>query len=318
VIDPNNRPGGGNLIVTAKTANKVQFFDAATLKLTGEIDMPGSTHELVLSPSGGKAFGSVYGGGVFSKNVNPDRRIAVIELATKSLERLIALDADVAPHGVMMDAAGTLWATGELGNAVFAIDPHSGAFDGIDIGGRPHWLAISHSTGKVFASCKASDFVMVIDGARRAVIGRIKIPDLAEGVAVSPDGSDLYVCAHQQALVHVIDTQSHAIRGTVPIEGAEGKINQLRRVRVSPDGRYVLVSSSQDRHAAIYERDGLSQIASIKTARSPMGFGFAADGEHAYLCCHDDAVVFVIALASGEVVGEFSTDKGCEFVIAYA
>jgi hypothetical protein len=31
--DPNNRPGGPNLIVTAKTAHKVHFRDAATLTL---------------------------------------------------------------------------------------------------------------------------------------------------------------------------------------------------------------------------------------------------------------------------------------------
>ena len=31
--DPNNRPGGPHLVVTAKTANKVQFFDAATFAL---------------------------------------------------------------------------------------------------------------------------------------------------------------------------------------------------------------------------------------------------------------------------------------------
>ena len=65
MLDPNNRPGGPNLIVTAKNANKVQFFDAGTLARTGEIDMPASTHEMVLSPEGGKVFASVYGGGDF-------------------------------------------------------------------------------------------------------------------------------------------------------------------------------------------------------------------------------------------------------------
>jgi len=38
MIDPNNRPGGPQLILTAKSANKVQFFNSATLAKTGEID----------------------------------------------------------------------------------------------------------------------------------------------------------------------------------------------------------------------------------------------------------------------------------------
>ena len=65
MLDPNNLPGGPNLAVTAKSANKVQFFDAATLALKDEIDMPGSTHELVRSADGAKVYGSIYGGGIF-------------------------------------------------------------------------------------------------------------------------------------------------------------------------------------------------------------------------------------------------------------
>ncbi len=44
--DLNNRPGGPNLIVTAKTAHKVHFLDAATLTTSVTLDMPGLTHEL--------------------------------------------------------------------------------------------------------------------------------------------------------------------------------------------------------------------------------------------------------------------------------
>ena len=35
MLDLNNRPGGPNLIVTAKTAHKVHFLDAATLDHVG-------------------------------------------------------------------------------------------------------------------------------------------------------------------------------------------------------------------------------------------------------------------------------------------
>ena len=77
MLDLNNRPGGPNLIVTAKTAHKVHFLDAETLTLSKTIDMPGSTHELALSSDGRTAYGTVYGEGIFARNANPDRRIAV-------------------------------------------------------------------------------------------------------------------------------------------------------------------------------------------------------------------------------------------------
>jgi DNA-binding beta-propeller fold protein YncE len=314
--DPNNRPGGPHLIVTAKTAHKVHFLDAATLTLAATIDMPGSTHELALSLDGRTAYGSVYGDGVFARRVNPDRRIAVIDLASQSLRRVIDLGAVYAPHGVMIDADGLLWSSGELGNAVLVIDPATDAVQAIDVGATAHWVALSHASGKVFASVK-QDHVVVIDAARRAVIDRIALPHVVEGLAVTPDGATVYVCAQDAAEFYAIDARNHALRRPIAIEGADAK-KQMRRVRVSPDGAYVVVSSNQDHHAAIYEGAGLRPVAAFPTGRSPMGFGFAPGGTHAYVCCHDDAVVFEFELGSGRVTRRFATAAGCEFIVAYA
>jgi DNA-binding beta-propeller fold protein YncE len=316
LLDLNNRPGGPHLIVTAKTAHKVHFLDAATLTTSATLDMPGSTHEIALSPDGRTAYCSVYGDGIFIKRVNPDRRIVVIDLPSKSHTRTIDLGAVYAPHGVMIDAVGTLWASAELGNAVLAIDPATDRVQKIDVGVTSHWVAVSHATGKVFVSGKA-DQVVVIDVARRTVTGRIKVPHVIEGLAVSPDGYTLYCCAQTAAEFYVIDAQTDTLRGTVAIEGANAAKPQMRRVRVSPDNKYLVVSSNQDHHVAIYQADGRNQIASFQTGKSPMGFGFAAGGKHAFICCHDDAVVSEFELATGRVTRNFSTAAGCEFIVAY-
>jgi DNA-binding beta-propeller fold protein YncE len=316
MLDLNNQPGGRNLIVTAKTAHKVHFLDAETLTLAKTIDMPASTHELALSPDGRTAYGTVYGDGIFARNANPDRRIVVIDLPSRSLTRVIDLGETCAPHGVMMDGSGTLWSSGELAHAVFAIDPASGKAQRIDVGNPAHWLAVSHQAGKVFVSVK-TDFVVVIDVARRAVIDRIKVPQLTEGLAISPDGGTLYVCAQTAAEFYAIDADSHALRQTTAIEGSNGAKPQMRRVRVSPDNRYVVVSVHQDQCAAVYAVNGLTPIATFATGKGPMGFGFAPGGQRAYLCCHDDAVVTEFELATGKATRTFATDAGCEFIVAY-
>jgi DNA-binding beta-propeller fold protein YncE len=317
MLDPNNRPGGPNLILTAKSADKVQFFDAGTLAKTGEIDMPGSTHEMIRSLDGNTIYASIYGGGIFGKNKDPDRRIAVIDLASKSLQRTIDVGGNVAPHSLMMDAGGTLWATAELANAVLAIAPGNDEVEHIDIGGAPHWIAISHTTGKLFASFKTKEAVAVLDLESRKRVDLITIPHGAEGIAVSPDGWALYVTTHRKGVLHAFDTRTNALHHTVAIEGAPGEANQLRRVRVSPDGRYVCASSHVDNYAAIYDAFTLEQLAGFPTPKAPMGFGFAADGEHAYLCCHDAAVTLEFALATGRIMRQFDTAAGCEFIASY-
>ncbi len=315
--DVNNRPGGPTLIVTAKNANKVQFFDAGTLAQIGEIDMPASTHEMIRSPDGGKVYASVYGGGIFGKNKDPDRRIAVISLGAKALERTIDVGEPLAPHSLMMDAYGTLWSTAELGNAVLAIDPTTHKIERVGLPGSPHWIAISHSAGKLFASFKTKNAVAVIDTQTRRMVDSISIPHGAEGIAITPDGETLFVCAHFKGLLHVIDARTHALRQSLAIDGAPGTVNQLRRVRVSPGGRYACVASHVDNFAAIYDVATLKQIGSFATPKAPMGFGFAGDGSHGYLCCHDAAVVLEFELAGGRITGQFPTAAGCEFIIAY-
>lgn len=317
MLDPNNRPGGATLILTAKSANKIQFFDAATLAHLADIDMPGSTHELVRAPDRTTVYASVYGGGIFGKNNDPDRRIAVIDLASKSLTRTIDVGDNLAPHSVMMDTRGTLWSTAELGDAVVAIDPVTGKVERIAIGGSPHWIAVSHATGKLFASFKTKETVAVLDLNGRRVIGTLAIPYGAEGIAVAPDGETLFVCAHTKGVVHVFDARKQTLCRTLAIDGAPGEANQLRRVRVSPDGRFVCVSSHVDNYVAIYDANTLTQIAGFATPKAPMGFGFAADGKYGYLCCHDAAVTLEFELASGKITRQVPTAAGCEFIIAY-
>jgi DNA-binding beta-propeller fold protein YncE len=316
MLDLNNRRGGPNLIVTAKTAHKVHFLNAETLTVSKTIDMPGSTHELALSPDGRTAYGTVYGEGIFASNVDPDRRIAVIDLPSQSLTRVIDLGETSAPHGVMIDALGAVWSSGELANAVFVIDPATDTVHRIEVGNPAHWLAISQATGRVFVSVK-TDFVIVIDAASRAVVDRIKVPHPTEGLAISPDGALLYVCAKTAAEFYVIDACTHEVLHTVSIGGTDPTKTQMRRVRVSPDNRYIVVSLHQENQAAVYAVDDFRLLATFPTNKGPMGFGFAPGGKHAYLCCHDDAVVIEFELASGKATRNFPTAAGCEFIVAY-
>ncbi len=228
---------------------------------------------------------------------------------------MIDVGADLAPHGVMM-AGDTLWATAELGDAVLAIDPGSDRVERIDIGGQRALGRGERRAGvRLVQDRRISS--RSIDAARRKPVGKINIPNLAEGLAVSPDGGTLFVCAHRKGELYAFDARTHAMRATMPIEGAPGTANQLRRVRVSPDGRTVVVSSLLDCHVAIYRADTLQQTGSLATRKAPMGFGFAADGEHAFVCCHDDATVMEFVLSTGRATREFKTASGCEFIISY-
>ena len=271
MTDPNNRPGGPNLILTAKSANKVQFFDAATLALTAEIAMPGSTHEMVRSLDGTRSTARSMAAAYSAKTRTPTAaspssiwpQIARAHHRRRRRRRAAFGDDGRRRHALVRRPS--------LANAVLAIDPGNDEIERIDIGGAPHWIAISHATGKLFASFKTKEAVAVLDLEQRKRIDLITIPHGAEGIAVSPDGWALFVCAHRKGVVHAFDTRTHALHRTLAIEGAPGEANQLRRVRVSPDGRYVCVSSHVDNYAAVYDAFTLDQIAGFPTPQGADG-----------------------------------------------
>jgi len=92
---------------------------------------------------------------------------------------------------------------------------------------------------------------------------------------------------------------------------------KLRRARLSPDNKWLLVSSSKDRNVAVFSLPALEQTALIAVGKAPMGFAFPAQEDRALVCNHDDGVVFMLDLAGGTVVESFATGNGCEFAEYY-
>jgi DNA-binding beta-propeller fold protein YncE len=308
-----------NIILTAKNDRRVEFFDGATHQQLAALDMPAPVHELALSPDGASAYGSVFGGGVFGKNNDPDHRVVVIDLASRAIDGFIDAGAYLAPHGLMFSADGLLWVTAELNNAILGIDvAQRKVVASIDIGGAAHWLTLSPDGTRAYVSHKQTPCLGIIDLMARRVAGQVDIPNRCEGIALSKDGSRLYVASHAAPEVNVIDTRSNTLVKRLRIEGVSEDINQLRRVRISPDQRWLLFSSNRDGNVALFRLPELEQTALIKVGKAPMGFGFSDVPDRALVCNHDDGLVSQLDLASGVVSGSFATGNGCEFVEYYA
>ncbi len=307
-----------HIILTAKNDKRVEFYDGATHARLAALDMPAPVHELALSPDGTKAYGTVYGGGVFGKNKEPDHRLVVIDLAAQAIDGFIDVGAYLAPHGLMFSADGLLWVTAELNHAILGIDvTQRKVVAAIDIGGAAHWLTLSPDGERAYASHKQTPCLGIIDLVNQRVSGQVDIPNRCEGVALSKDGSRLYVASHAAAEINVIDTRSDKLIKSLRVEGSNEDRTQLRRVRISPDERWLLFSSHADGVVAIFSLPDLEQTALIKVGKAPMGFGFPAVADRALVCNHDDGVVQALDLAGGRITGSFVTGNGCEFVTFY-
>lgn len=312
----------GELIVVNKLAGRVQFFDARTHALLDDLEMPKFPHEVVLAPDRATAYVSIYGMGVFGKNSEaPGREVVIINLATRRPVGTIDVSPYRAPHGMAFDGAGVLWVSCDLSGVILAVDIGErrvlGAVETGSFG--THWITVARGKAKLYATNKHYDFVAVVDTATRRLLKRIACPTGSEGLALTPDGTRLYVMSQRPQLCHVIDTQTDCIVESVPLAvfapTPEGR-NPQKRVQVSPDGRYLLITSFDTGEIAIAPLSNLRDQTKLPVEKGPMGITFANDTE-AYVMNHDQGTVSVVDVPGRKVLRSFATARGPETLALY-
>jgi DNA-binding beta-propeller fold protein YncE len=128
----------------------------------------------------------------------------VIDLAKRKLTGFIELAPYLAPHGMMFDRKGGLWATAELSNGIVVIDPvRATVIGGVQLGShRTHFLAVTPDGAKVYVPHRQLKFMSVVDTESRREVKRIQnFSYECQGIAVAPDGNRVYQASSARPLV---------------------------------------------------------------------------------------------------------------------
>ncbi len=273
--DINHSLGTTGLIVVCKRDGFVEFHDGKTFALQEEIKLPDFPHEVVLSPDRKKAYVSIYGNGQVGTNTEPGTRIAVLDIAGKKLDGFIEVAPFLAPHAMMFDKAGLLWATAESSHALVYIDPARGVVLGhVETGtNRSHFMAANADGSKIYVPHRQLSFMSVIDTATKQVTKRI--PDFryeCQGVCTAPDGNRVYQASSARPEISIIDPVSDTVAGKFKIEGLRRRFpaaaqSAARQPRQSLSRRLVqsIARRGGDRHR------GSGAPASLQARERPDG-----------------------------------------------
>jgi DNA-binding beta-propeller fold protein YncE len=317
--DINTPTGAAGLVVVCKSDAFVEFYDAKTLARIDEIKLPDFPHEVVLSPDRKTAYVSIYGNGQVGTNTKPGTRIAVIDLARRQLQGFIEIAPYLAPHGMMFDRAGHLWATAETSNAIVVIDPvRSVVLGAVELGSnRSHFLAVTADGAKVYVPHRQLKWVSVVDVATRREVKQIRnFSYECQGVAVAPDGNRVYQASSARPLVSVIDPRTDEVAGAVMVEGLGDFPPQLTRLKVSPDNRFLVVSYNVSRKAAVIDTREMKRQVLFELERGPMGIAFPDHGR-AFITNHDAGSITILDLEAMKPIGRVATHLGAETMAFY-
>lgn len=104
-------------------------------------------------------------------------------------------------------------------------------------------LAAPNPKLRIIQTNSAGDNIHIIDPATNKVVGEIKGIEASHGIAVSKDGSRIYISEEAQKTLDVVDGKTLQVIKRVPLSGGVPNL-----IALTPDGRwiYVAIRSSWD------------------------------------------------------------------------
>lgn len=315
-LDPNNPTGTTGVVLIDKVGHHIRFYDPKTWTEISNIDVAVNPHDIAVSPDHKTAWVPIYGAGIYGRNPNPEHTIAIIDLTTRMQTGTIDVSPYVAPHGIQIDSAGTLYVTCDASRKLLIINPKTKKIeDAIDTEGTSHWIAVLPDASKAYAVNKNDrPFITVIDLKARKIAGHISVPNGTEGVSASPDGKRIVALDYTDPVLHVIDTATDKIIDNITLDQNQ---RAASRVRYSPNGEYIVTDNNSQILNIIRTSDLHGRQSVVPIGKAPMGMGFAPDNRTMLVGNHGDGSVSVIDMKDGKELKRFQAGAGIETMTWY-
>jgi YVTN family beta-propeller protein len=298
----------GIALIANQQSGDVSVIDLAT----GAMDrVPVGTgpHETAISRDGRWGVATVYGAQV------PGNKLAVIDLATKSVVRTIDLAQYTRPHDVefIPGTATTVLVTSEATQRVLRVDIATGTVETtIPTNAEgSHMLGITDDASRVFTANVRSGSTSELDLAGGKFVRQVPIAPMTEGIAVTGDGREVWIGSNQLGTVTVVDAATGRVSATLP------GFKVPYRLTVSPDGRMVIVCDPEANRIAIIDRASRTVVGEVAGLGSPRGVMVATDNRTALVTLGTENAVAVIDLAGRRVVSRFPVGESPDGVAVW-
>lgn len=291
------------LLVANKSSDTVWRLSLTNGRKIGEFRTGDAPHEIAISPDGRIAVVSNYGG------VRSGNSLSVLDLAIGKPTRQIDLGLHGAPHGLRFLADGRrVVVTTEASASLLIVDIEEDRVEkAIDIGdGVGHMVTLSPDQRFAYVAKIAKGTVSRVD-----LIAGVKTHERpagkgAEGIAIRPDGLEVWVTNREDGTITVHDPKTLAVRRRMSSKGFP------IRVTFSVDGRMAFVTNARSADLAVFDARTKLPIATVALSREdteyqdtmlgkaalPIGVVVASDRPRAY-----------VAISGGDRVAVVDTDR---------
>ena len=292
------------VVVACKSEFQLALVDPATEKVLVKLPTGRGPHEVAVSPDGRMAYVSNFGryrvypaGDTLHDKAS--NTITVIDLVDRKVKTTFDLGTHTGPHGMVVSHDGKIvWATTETPQAVLELDSSTGKILHVwnTTQERSHMIVATPKETKFYVTNTVSGSVSVIDRSTGEAKVIVTGPG-TEGIAISPDGKEVWAASRADAKISIIATATDTIVASFPSGGKSPK-----RMDFTPDGSQVWVTNSGSGETTVFDARSHELLASITTSKDPSGVSISPDGRRAYVTNSAANVLTFVDVATRKIL----------------
>lgn len=219
-------PAGTTAYASDQGSRDVSVVNVATNTATAAVPVASDAWNVIVSPDGTRLYATTDQGD-----------LVVVNTSNNSVVKTLTLLAGDALRGLAVDKSGRwLYVGGCLTGLVYVVDARTNAFtQAIFVGGIPQHLAVSGDGAHLYVADEiiGVDIVTVGTGA----VHKIPLAGGGYGLALSPDGAQLYVSIPSRGMVAVVDPAAGSVLQTLTVSGTP------RGIAFSHSGAYAVIAN---------------------------------------------------------------------------
>ena len=279
------RAWADTVAVVCKSDFQLELIDPATEKVLVKLPTGLGPHEVAVSPNGRTAYVSNFGRySIYppgdTEHDKAGHTITVIDLVDRKVKATFDLGTHTGPHGMIVSHDGKfVWVTTETPQSVLELDSGTGKILHVwnTNQERSHMIVATPNETKFYVTNTVSGSVSVVDRST----GEVKVVSTGpgtEGIAISPDGKEVWAASRIDNKISIISTATDAIVAAFP-SGGKGP----KRMDFTPDGTQVWVTNPSSNQTTVFDARARELLASLTLSKGPSGVYISSDGRHAYI-----------------------------------
>lgn len=255
------------LFATVESDHTLRIIDTASLQTIGTVKVTGRPNQCAATPDGKYV----------AVPIRDGDRVDIVDVAQQKIVKSLPIKE---PHNALNTGSNRYIYVSSMGShEIDMIDLEKMDFAvHIPAGGRPRPYVVSRDGRTMYVAVADLHGFVIVDIPEKKVLERVQIPSrhatlrkleyetpdtLTHGLALTPDGSELWVSSLLDDSMYIYDVKAKKITGRVST--GEGP----NWIVFTPDGKYACISNTDTDDVSIIDVKTRAEVTRVKVGKVP-------------------------------------------------